>query len=162
MHRRPGFAPLEFVIALPLVLAVAAALIWVGRAAWTRANVDTDPRAEAWSKRDHAGPGDVLKLDAALDPSYVESTRTRSVPGRNPLPVDPSFTATAGTIFSEWTFETLPFPELPPAEKEIVVHADLLEQLVRMNPRTLSEVQPLLGGLGDSKQIDPKMQPPIP
>lgn len=152
MKTRKGVAALEFVLALPIIFSMTAVIFWLGRASSTVAITDGESRGAAWSQRANADPGELLKLDAGPATGFVKASATRNSPTK---PFSMSFTSTDGTVFKEWTFEDLPFEELPPASRRIEIHGDVLRMLVNANPRTLSKVQPILGMLGDVSGVMP-------
>ncbi len=123
--RRRGTAPLEFVLVLPLLLAITVAGWWCARAGLTKVGAASDARREAWDKRADADPGVPFDLRQRPLLSAVEAEVETPVPGNNPF--------AGGTVRARsfalmvdktWDHEHAEFPRLPDAP--IAVHRDRL------------------------------------
>lgn len=121
-HPRRGMAPLELVMAMPVLAGLAAAVLWLAGAGAGQVTALSEARGQAWQARATAAPGEVLRYDHAAAASAVSGT------GVNPKV---GATVTTATHFRPWAFEDAPFAPLPDAE--VVAHEAVLARLAARN-----------------------------
>ena len=132
---RRGMAPLEFVLVFPLLVSIGAAIVWVGVSGARKVSTASEARGQAWTDRNQADAGEVLKLHH--DAAQSRIARTASTPLPKP-PVVPRRTAesTTGTDFRFWSIDERLFADSTDKPPH-VIHFEILRQLAHVNPETL-------------------------
>jgi len=106
---RRGLASLEFVLAFPIMLLFASAVLWVGRAGIARTKAAVESRNQVWASRPNARPTDALSANWGVGNGAQSKTVSKTYKGwfsgaANP-PAKSKHTLFAGT----WDHRSLPF-----------------------------------------------------
>jgi hypothetical protein len=110
--RRPGLAPLELAMALPVLLLIVWGIFFAARAAAARVTTVTEVRRTAFAARANASPQAPLLLTHSPLDGLVQQTASMPVPsgpvGGPPLTANSACGVTGGT----WDSKDVPFPPL--------------------------------------------------
>ena len=152
VSRRPGTAPLEFVLVLPLLVGLFACILWIGRAGAARTAALSEARERSWAGQSTADPGEVLRLNHNPAVSLSEYRAEQPYRGGGPNSQrEMVATAITGTHFRTWSYEDA----LGSGAGSDAAGMELLRLLVARNPESFANSGALLPSLDATRFIDP-------
>ena len=157
--RRRGTAPLEFVLAVPVLLVMCAGILWVGRAGAARTTALGEARGHAWAEAPAADPGEVLRLNHDPTASLTEYRAVRPFRGVAPFAREGSATAVTGTHFRTWSHEDATGSGRGEGSHRDASRMELFRRLVARNPDSLPLSGGLLPSLDAARFFDPAQDP---
>ncbi len=145
-HRpRAGTAPLEFVMVLPVILFVLAAILWVGVAMNTQAELTVETRNDAWKRRDGGPSEDAFHFDRQ---NRIESRMERPVEFLRIFSGFAPASARHAVLAGSWDHLQVPMNDQPnwPLYSRLGIEGNG------------DQLQQFLGGLGDLQSQFPSLQ----
>lgn len=143
--RRKGIAPLEFVLSLPILVAVTGVIFWIGLAGLGKSHVAHDARYKVWSavNKDNR-PEDVTWTESSQPQRFAMTPLSGHVVGENSIGIStpypsrfgpPRAAASGGALlFDTWSVEFAAGAFQPP-------HLDILAQTGNVLQSDLSNLQ---------------------